>query len=57
MNHSYPCAPMRLALAALAVSATTTIGLFIDELARNPAPAQHAATSTTLVVAKVPSSR
>jgi len=48
---------MRLASATLAVLATTSIGLFIDELARNRASPQHVATSMPLVVAKVQSSR
>jgi hypothetical protein len=43
---------MRLAFATLAVVATTSIGVFIDGLARNGAPGRQAYVAKSMVVAK-----
>ena len=56
MTRSYDPRPtMRLACVALALLASTSIGLFIDVLARDGGPAQH--TFGHVVIAKAQSSR
>ena len=58
MNRSYnQHPPMRLAFATLAVLATTAVGMFIEELARNGAPAQQISATQPVLIAKVRPSR
>ena len=52
MNRTYSCVPTaRVACAILALLATGSSVVFIDQLARNGGPAQHAYAARPVVVA------